>query len=177
VYEHSVKVPLVFCGPGIPENEKRDALVYLHDVFPTLCGLTNLDVPESVQTKDISPVILGEKDKVRDALHFAYNSSVNDVKRLKKGQRSDRGAHRAVRKGDWKLIISSKEGVDTYQLFNLKDDPWELNNLSGDENYAGKQAELMAELEKLIAETGDPAQLGKSEFGLFDEVLKSKMNE
>lgn len=171
VYEHSIKVPLVFCGPGIPENEKRDALVYLHDVFPTLCGLTNLDVPESVQTKDISPVIFSEKDQVRDALHFAYNSSVNDVKREKPGQSSDRGAHRAVRKGDWKLIVSSKEGVDTYQLFNLKDDPWELNNLSDDENYAAKQDELMTELKKRIAETGDPAQLGKSEFGLFDDVL------
>jgi arylsulfatase A-like enzyme len=176
VYEHSIKVPLVFCGPGIPENEKRDALVYLHDVFPTLCGLTNLEIPASVQTKDISPVIKGEKEKVRDAMHFAYSAWPGDVKREKEGQPSDRGANRAVRKGDWKLIVSSKEGVLTLQLFNLKEDPWELNNLVEDEKYIAKKDELYAELEKLIQETGDPAQLDKDEFGLYDEVSESNID-
>ncbi len=173
VYEHSVKVPLVFCGPGIPENEKREALVYLHDVFPTLCGLTNLEIPESIQTKDISAVIKGEKDIVRDAMHYAYSGWPGDLKREKPGEPSDRGAHRAVRKGDWKLIISSKEGVETPQLFNLNEDPWELNNLANDKTYADKVKELKTELEKLILETGDPAKLGKNEFGLYNEVNSS----
>ncbi len=169
VYEHSINVPLVFCGPGIPENEKRDALVYLHDVFPTLCGLTNLEIPTSVQTKDITAVIKGEKEKVRDALHFCYNAWPGDVEREKEGQASDRGAHRAVRKGDWKLIISSKEGIVTPQLFNLKEDPWELNNLEENKTFTEKKEELLTELKTLIQETGDPAHLDEDEFGLYNK--------
>jgi arylsulfatase A-like enzyme len=170
LYEHSIKVPLVFCGPGIPENEKREALVYLHDVFPTLCGLTGFDVPGSVQAIDFSEVIKGKKEKVRDVMNYAYNFWPEDLKREKEGEPSDRGAIRAVRKGDWKLIISSKEGVETLQLFNIKDDPWELNNLVEDEKYNMKKDELYSGLKTLIQETGDPAQLEKDEFGLFDEM-------
>ncbi|WP_297089350.1 sulfatase-like hydrolase/transferase [uncultured Draconibacterium sp.] len=169
LYEHSIKVPLIFCGPGIPEDQKREALVYLHDVFPTLCALTNLEIPESIQTKDISPVIHNEKEKVHDALQFAYNAWPGDVKREKEGQPSDRGANRAVRKGEWKLIISSKEGIETQQLFNLKDDPWELNNLVNEKAYTAIKEELIAELRELISETGDPANLDKDEFGLYNE--------
>ncbi|GAF96928.1 unnamed protein product, partial [marine sediment metagenome] len=37
LYEHSVHVPLIISGPGMPVGEKRDALCYLFDIFPTLC--------------------------------------------------------------------------------------------------------------------------------------------
>ena len=78
------------------------------------------------------------------------------------------GGHRAVRKGDYKLIVSAKHEVFTYQLFNLKNDPWELANLIENEEYASVKENLLKELEVLIKETGDPAQLDKNEFGLFD---------
>jgi arylsulfatase A-like enzyme len=165
VYEHGIKVPLIYCGPGIPKNVKTEAFAYLHDMFPTLCGLTKLDIPESVQTIDLTPVIMGEKEIVRDALHFAYSAWPGDKITT---QYNSRGAHRAVRKGDWKLILSSKEGVLTQQLFNLKEDPWELNNFISDPKHSAKIKELNDELGILIQETGDPAQLGKNMFGLYE---------
>jgi arylsulfatase A-like enzyme len=169
VYEHSIKVPLVFCGPGIPQNVKTEAFAYLHDVFPTLCDLTKLEIPKSVETLSLEPVIMGDTDKVREVIHFGYNAWVGDIKHEKKGGYSSRGAHRAVRKGDFKLILSSKDGVLTQQLFNLKNDPWELTNLIGEASYSEKVEELKAELQKRIDETGDPAKLGKDMFGLYEE--------
>ena len=38
MYEHSVRVPLIFAGPGIPEGQKTDALCYLLDIFPRGTG-------------------------------------------------------------------------------------------------------------------------------------------
>lgn len=168
VYEHSVGVPLIFCGPDIPKDKKVDAFAYLHDVFPTLCGLSGLDIPESVETKDLTPVLKGESQSVRNSMLYAYNSWPGDLIQGKGRKHNPGGGHRAVRKGDFKLIVSAKHDVFTYQLFNLKDDPWELNNLSDDENYAAVKADLMNELQQLIVETGDPADLSKNEFGLFD---------
>ncbi|MFY0713230.1 sulfatase-like hydrolase/transferase [Seonamhaeicola sp. NFXS20] len=165
VYEHSVSVPMVFCGPNIPKNQKTNAFAYLHDIFPTLCGLTGLDIPESVQTKDLTPVIKGEKDAVRESMFYAYNSWPGEKTRP---NINNGGGHRAVRKGDFKLIVSAKKEVYTYQLFNLKNDPWELVNLIDDENYKEVKEDLQQELEKLIKEVGDPADLTKREFGLFD---------
>jgi len=168
VYEHSVGVPLIFCGPNIPENNKVDALAYLHDVFPTLCGLAGLEIPESVQTKDLSPVIKGEAKSVRNSMLYAYNSWPGDLIEGKSYKHNPGGGHRAVRKGDYKLIVSAKHDVFTYQLFDLKNDPWELSNLIEDEKYASVKDDLLNELQLLINETGDPADLDKNEFGLFD---------
>ncbi|GAB5554166.1 MAG: sulfatase-like hydrolase/transferase [Saprospiraceae bacterium] len=168
VYEHSVGIPLVFSGPNIPKGKKVDALAYLHDVFPTLCGLTKLEAPTSVETKDLTPVIMGEKKSVRSSMHYAYNSWPGDL--LKKGRKSNPGGgHRAVRKGNYKLIVSSKKSVFTYQLFDLENDPWELSNLFNDQNYSAVKTDLLKELQQLILQTGDPAQLDKNEFGLFDD--------
>lgn len=165
VYEHSVSVPLVFCGPNIPKNQKTSALAYLHDIFPTLCGLTGLEIPKSVETEDLTPVIKGEVKEVRSSMMFAYNSWPGEAFNPKV---NNKGGHRAVRKGDFKLIVSSKNDMFTYQLFNVKTDPWELINLIDDENYNNVREDLTSELEKLIKESGDPADLSKKEFGIFD---------
>ena len=37
IYEHGVRIPLIMAGPGIAENKRNDAYVYLYDIFPTLC--------------------------------------------------------------------------------------------------------------------------------------------
>ncbi|MEO9512828.1 MAG: sulfatase-like hydrolase/transferase [Flavobacteriaceae bacterium] len=165
VYEHSVGVPLIFCGPNIPENTKVDALAYLHDVFPTLCGLTGLEIPKSVETEDLSPIIRGEKKAVRNSMLYAYNSWPGEAM---KPSINNGGGHRAVRKGDFKLMVSAKKDVFTYQMFNVKNDPWELSNLIGKAEWVAVKDDLMAELEKLIKETGDPANLDEKEFGLFN---------
>ena len=55
---------------------------------------------------------------------------------------------RAVRKGDWKLIVYNVNGKQTIQLFNLKNDPLEMNNLANDVNYQDKLKEMQSELEK-----------------------------
>lgn len=170
VYEHSVSVPLIFCGPNIPKNQKRDALVYLHDIFPTLCGLTGLNIPTSVQTKDLTPVIKGEKKEVRESMMYAYNSWPGDLLEGKGRKHNPGGGHRAVRKGDYKLIVSAKKETTTYQLFNVKKDPWELTNLLKDEKYATVKEDLKKELEELLIQAGDTAKLDEKEFGLFDNV-------
>jgi len=169
VYEHSVGVPLVFCGPDIPKNTKVDALAYLHDVFPTLCGLTGLEIPESVEAEDLTAVLQGDAKSVRNSMMYAYNSWPGDLIEGKSRKHNPGGGHRAVRKGDYKLIVSAKNDVYTYQLFNLKNDPWELSNLSEDENHAALKKDLMDELQSLMEIAGDPADLTKKEFGLFDD--------
>ncbi|ALJ04182.1 hypothetical protein APS56_03030 [Pseudalgibacter alginicilyticus] len=167
VYEHSVSVPLVFCGPNIPKNQKTNALAYLHDIFPTLCGLTGLEIPESVQTKDLTSVIKKEVKEVRSSMFYAYNSWPNEVYNSKV---NNSGGHRAVRKDNFKLIVSSNKDIYTYQLFNLKNDPWELENLIDQENYQSIKEDLLVELKQLIIESGDTADLSKKEFGLFNNL-------
>jgi arylsulfatase A-like enzyme len=140
LYEHSMKAPLVFAGPGLPANETRDALVYLYDIFPTLCNLTGVEAPEGVDGKDLSKVIVGKEGGVRTSLFTTY-----------------RGTHRAVRDKKWKLIRYPM--IDYTQLFDLENDPDELVNLAGEKEHEVKVREMMGLLSSWQRRSDDTVQL------------------
>lgn len=114
LYQHSVNVPLLIAGPGIPEGASTPAFCYLIDVFPTLCELAGAEVPAGLDGRTLAPVISGKQATVRNALHFQY-----------------KGLQGAIRKGKDKLIRYWVNGVETLQLFDLEKDPWETENLAG----------------------------------------------
>lgn len=57
-YDPSMKVPMVFAGPGIPHG-RSDALVDLLDVNPTICDLVGADVPAGIDGRSVRPVLDG----------------------------------------------------------------------------------------------------------------------
>jgi arylsulfatase A-like enzyme len=116
VYEHSVRVPLIVRGPGIPKGEIRTQLCYLYDIHPTLCDRAGLKVPETVQFRSLSPVIADPKATHRDHLYFGFMQW-----------------QRAVRDGRHKLIEFCVNGTRTTRLFDLQTDPSETRDLSTDE--------------------------------------------
>lgn len=139
LYEHSMKAPLIIAGPNI-EPGGTDALAYLHDIFPTVTDLVGGPIPGGLDGKSLAPVIRGQQQGVRDAVFLAY-----------------RDVQRAVRQGDWKLIRYPK--VDVTQLFNVRDDPEELHDLSKQPEHAMRVSQLTAELRDLQVEFHDPAPL------------------
>jgi len=132
-------VPLVFAGPDIPKGE-TDALAYLMDIFPTVCELTGTPIPEGIDAKSLAPIMTRKAAKVRDYAFTSY-----------------RGVQRAIRDDRWKLIRYPQ--VNKTQLFDLKDDPREMNDLSGKPEHADKVKEMTALLEKAQKEHGDSSPL------------------
>jgi len=134
VYEHSVKVPLIFSGPGIPGNQRRNAFCLLLDIFPTLCTMIGLPVPKTVEGKSFAAAFTNPRTKTRDALYFSYMN-----------------VQRAVREGRYKLIEYHVRGKRTTQLFDLERDPLEMKNLASD----GSHQDILARLRKRFAELRD----------------------
>ncbi len=128
VYQHSVNIPMIMKGPGIPSGEERKSFCYTIDIFPTVCEMSEVEAPEDIDGISLLPAIL-EDASVRDILHFQY----------KKYQS-------AVRKDNYKLIRYEVNGEAHTQLFDLKADPWETNNL------ADSQPEMVTELSRLSQE-------------------------
>jgi arylsulfatase A-like enzyme len=117
-YEHSVRVPLVFAGPKIPQNEKRDAYVYLLDIYPTLCDLLGMEKPDSVEGVSFMNCFKDDNYKTRETLYFAYADLL-----------------RAVKDDHYKLIEYRGNNTHITQLFDLKNDPIEIHNLYQKEGY------------------------------------------
>ncbi len=139
MYEHSVRVPLVMCGPGIPAGERSDALCYLLDIFPTLCDLVDLPTPESVEGRSLAPVIRGEAARTYKSLFLAYMHR-----------------QRAVRDERFKLIEYFGEAERVTQLFDLVEDPWEIANLASAPGMGPEVARLRAELHDWQRRMDDP---------------------
>ncbi len=139
MYEHSVRVPLIIGGPGIPGGQRCDALCYLHDIFPTVCELAGVPTPESVDSESLVSLMTGDEDSLRPSVYSAY-----------------KGIHRMVRDDRHKLIEYSVDGKRTTQLFDVSDDPWELDNLADDPEYAGDVERLRKELAEWMEREEDP---------------------
>lgn len=135
LYEAGMKPPLVFAGPGIPRGESP-ALVYLLDIFPTVCDLVGGEVPGGLDGKSLKPVIAGKSSSMRDSLFLAY-----------------RDVQRAVRDERWKLILYPQANVT--QLFDLQADPDEMQNLAEQPEQRGRIESLKAQLNRWQRELGD----------------------
>jgi arylsulfatase A-like enzyme len=145
LYEHSMGVPLIFSGPGIPKGRSSEAFVYLFDVYPTVCELAGAKAPEGLDGKSLAPIIQGKTENVRNTIFLAY-----------------RDLQRAVRRGRWKLLVYPQ--INKIQLFDLQEDPHETKNLADDPSEAariedlprGQHSELLAvmrEQQKLFGDT------------------------
>ena len=140
LYEHSVRVPLIITGPGIPAGAQSAAMCFLYDVLPTLgklCGVIN---PEPSEAREFSATLRDPKRQARTELVFGY-----------------RGVQRAIRDDRWKLIRYPQ--IDKTQLFDLLNDPFELHDLASESKSAGTVQDLTARLEKALKQYGDKCVL------------------
>lgn len=140
LYEHSLRVPLIIGGPGVPAGAKTNAMCYLFDVMPTLgklCGVANKD---SSSAREFSAVLHDPAKAGRSELIFAY-----------------RDIQRAIRDDRWKLIRYPR--VDKTQLFDLSEDPFEKNDLANTADAQGKVKEMLGRLEAGLRGYGDTCAL------------------
>ncbi|MBI5397788.1 MAG: sulfatase-like hydrolase/transferase [Verrucomicrobia bacterium] len=140
LYDDGMRVPLIFAGPGIPQDKRAAAFCYLLDVFPTLGALAGVRAPDGSEGISLAPVLRNPKRAGRPVIFNAY-----------------RNVQRAIRDERWKLIRYPQ--VDKTQLFDLQNDPHEKNDLAAKPESAGKIKELMARMEKAQREFGDDCPL------------------
>ena len=116
MYDHSMRVPLIIVGPDIPKNEKRDMQVYLQDLMATSLDIAGIDKPEYVDFNTLLPLI---KDRSAPAYSDIYGTYMNQ--------------QRMIRTNNHKLIYYPE--AEVYRLYDMVNDPDELNDLAGNPEY------------------------------------------
>ncbi len=139
LYDHCMKAPLVFVGPGITPG-KSAAMVYLFDIFPTVCDLAGTDAPEGIDGRSFADVVRGKSAHARPELMLAY-----------------RRTQRAIRDERWKLLRYPE--VDVTQLFDLESDPEELDNLADRPQHTDRVTKMLTRLTVLQRQYGDELPL------------------
>ena len=169
------RIPMVMQGPGIQNIGRReDVCVSIIDIFPTICGMLGIPVPFGVQGRDLGALLRGEAVPARE-FDTAYAESgfgglwwqdADGLTLPEEGACDEKytrfdclntwtqcGQVRMARKGDWKIQCDMLGKV---YLYNLKEDPFELRDLSGDPAYAEVQADMLRELAAAMMRMADP---------------------
>jgi arylsulfatase K len=112
--EGSVRVPLVFRGPGIRAGQRIETPVSLVDLAPTVCEWAGMAPRAAFEGESLAPLARGEAARSRGWALASYSGITTNTMSW------------MVRQGDYKLIVH--EGFRS-RLFNLREDPGELRDL------------------------------------------------
>jgi arylsulfatase A-like enzyme len=135
MYEGGLRVPTCAVWPGkIKPGSRTDRVALTMDLFPTLLEVAGASdhCPRNIEGRSFLPTLLGKRQGPEDRMLFFT--------------RREGGAHRgrtadAVLHGDWKLLRNLPGRP--LELYNLKDDPQEKNNLAAGEDKP-KQFDVLA---------------------------------
>ncbi|NND35395.1 MAG: sulfatase-like hydrolase/transferase, partial [Saprospiraceae bacterium] len=148
LYDHSIRVPLIVCGPDMPKGEKRSQDVYLQDIMATSLELAGIEKPNYVEFNSFLDLVKeANKASSYDAIYGCYMNY-----------------QRMIRKDGFKLIVYPHG--KTVFLFDLNQDPNEMNNLANDPNYSDKVNTLFNDLIVLQKRMGDELDLSNIQLEL-----------
>jgi arylsulfatase A-like enzyme len=149
LYDVSVTAPLIISGPGLPKRRKIKNRVYLQDIYPTLLDLIGEEPPRYMDFSSLTPLI---ENRICGELYSSiYLGMLDD--------------QRSIISQDYKLIMYPRAGAA--ELYNLKEDPWEMNNLYGQAASKKISGILGREFLRWQEVTGDTLQVTH----IFPEVF------
>lgn len=178
LYETLTHTPQIWWGYGIkPSPKVHQAFTSMADIMPTVCEVMGADIPHGVQGRSLWPLLRGEDFPEMEFRSIYSGVGVgglyyedSDHVPLSAGQAPNRqgmfdelnkvtqsGNQKMVRMGDWKLVYDM---MGYGQLYNLHDDPCEMQNRFGAGELAAVQAELMAELAMWVIRSQDSLPTG-----------------
>jgi choline-sulfatase len=143
-WEESIRIPVVFYAPGqlVPQHNTAHQ-AQLVDMMPTILDLCGVRVPECVQGRSFLPVLHGDTPTLGDNLSFVETGMYE----------------LAVRSPDFKFAVRADKpsgGLDPWLrsadddtpvfLFDLRADPYELENLADSREYAEIRESLRSAL-------------------------------
>ena len=139
LYEGGIKIPQLIKLPGKNEKEVVDDLTVSYDLFPTILDIAGIRNENEIDGISLIPRLVDKSKIGRENIYWHFPHYHGSL--WKPGS--------AIRSGDWKLIFDYESNES--KLFNLKDDPGELNDISN--LFNEEKEKLITELEKMKKET------------------------
>ena len=152
LYDNSVRVPLIVFDPRQKKQNDSDALALNIDVPSTILDLAGIVQPEGWQGKSLMPVAANKtKDFERDTVLIEHIWEFENIP-----------PSEGVRTQDWKYFrYVNDKSIE--ELYDLKKDPQEINNLAKNRAFAEKTETFRKTTDKLIAKYSDAYSQGPSD--------------
>ena len=116
LWERTSHVPFIWAGKGIEKDQTVETTVSLIDIFPTLADLCDLNLESQVEGVSLASSLQDPSSAVERNVFLPSH---------------ERGGYSIINM-DWRYI---RNGDGSEELYNVREDPNEWNNLAGDESY------------------------------------------
>ena len=152
MYEESLRTPILMKYPKeIKPGSEINELIQNLDFAPTFLDYANVEKPSDIQGESFRKIVSKESSEWRDAIYYTYYEypSVHMVKR-----------HYGVRTDRYKLIHFYYD-IDKWEMYDLKNDPSEMNNIYDDPAFTEIKNQMHKRLSKLRIKYGDSDEMDK----------------
>jgi hypothetical protein len=137
-YDEAIRLPLVIWDGRNPVSSTSDSIVLNADLAPTVASLAGVTFPIDLDGKDLAPILQIPSTEVRGDFLIHHWMS---------GQRSNYSVEElGVRNRDW-VFATRSDGTNF--LFNIIDDPYQLNNLADVPAFEGIRQAMQLRLDEL----------------------------
>jgi arylsulfatase A-like enzyme len=204
LYDEGLHVPLVISGPGVEAGTVRSDVVEHIDIAALSLAAAGIEIPEHVQAKNI----LAKDYQPRDAVFAARDRCDETVDHMRSVRTVDfkyirnflpsrpylqpcgykdvknilialRQWHEAGKLNDTQQLLF-RNVRPPEELYDLSNDPYEINNLAEDPRFAAKLEQLGRRLDVWMEETDDKgrqpesARMYDSDMAVYIQTLKRK---
>ncbi len=208
LYDEGLHVPLVIRGPGIPRGAVRSDLISQIDLAPTSLALAGIPIPKSMEAKNLlategtdRDAVFSARDRCDETVEHLRSVRTQRFKYVRNGY-PERPMLQPNRYKDDKAIIKRLRELHAEgklndlherilfaptrpkeELYDLNDDPYELNNRAADPGYSGMLEKLRNRLDEWIEATGDkgrnpePAAMYDSDMAVYLNQTKGERAE
>ncbi|MCY2952343.1 MAG: sulfatase [Planctomycetota bacterium] len=151
-YDEAILVPLLVRWPRVGRREIGEPMG-VEDLMPTLLGLCGVEIPKTVEGRDWSGVVRGEKNAGDEAALIACYTPFGEWARANGGRE-----YRGLRTRRWTYVRDLK---GPWMMFDNERDALQKRNLVGLAEYAGVRRELEGRLRAKLGERGDEFREGR----------------
>lgn len=149
-YEDATRAPLIIAAPGQKQSPRVTEIVEFLDIYPTLCELANLPVPQHVEGKSLVPWMRGETAMLHEAAisQMSPRSAKDGI--MGWALRTPRYRYIEWRRADLSTetpVITAQ--IESVELYDYQTDPLERENLAEKHDYLAalkKQQDLFDKL-------------------------------
>ncbi len=155
-YEIDTRVPLIIRAPGASSNGRScRALVEFVDLYPTLCALAELPIPEQLEGKSLVPLLADTEGKVKDAAFSQFERRHQDRQYMGYAMRTE----------DYRYIewLEAETGaVAARELYDHRRDPQENQNLAVHSQHGPLMEALNRQMWSTLSRPKFPLPLARS---------------
>ena len=140
MYQGLIKIPFIIKVPNGLTNVNCDSLASSIDIPETILELAGMPIPDFMQGKSLIPIIENPEKKVKEDVLIEMDDDHNKERT------------RTLITENWRITIFSDHG----ELYNLKDDPDELNNIWQEKSFNEIKIQLLLKLLKKTSNISKP---------------------